>query len=66
MLVTSPETSEDPTGEPSPVTVLAPADEALPLDVVVDAGLTPRPLECEENGKPPKLHEPPDEPSRPG
>jgi hypothetical protein len=34
LLVTSPDTSDEPIGEPSPVTVLAPLDEP-PLDVVV-------------------------------
>jgi hypothetical protein len=60
LLVTSPETSEEPIGEPNPVTVFEPLDE-LPLGAVVAAkcALEPRPLEVERNGKPPKLHQPP-------
>ena len=67
LLVTSPETSDEPIGEPSPVTVLEPLDELL-LGVVVAAGLAPepRPLEGERNGKPPKLHQPPTGPKTPG
>jgi hypothetical protein len=69
LLVTSPDTSDEPIGEPSPVTVLAPLDDELPLDVVVlvlDAMRAPEPLEGEWNVKPPKLHEPPNGPKTPG
>jgi hypothetical protein len=67
LLVTSPETSDEPIGEPSPVTVLDPLDELLPGGVVV-ARLAPepKPLEGDRNGKPPKLHEPPKGPKIPG
>ena len=60
LLVTSPETSDEPIGEPSPVTVLDPLDELL-LGVVVAAklALELKSLKPERNGKPPKLQEPP-------